>query len=378
MLGTLPPRDLWLLPLVSFLTLVLLLVGAEAMSRLVWPYQMENECRQPDKTLGFRYRSNCKATMKSVEGPWYASEYNECGYRSPASCGRVSAGTRRIALIGSSISEGYLVEYPNTIAARLQSELQAMCAAPIDIQNLGGTGYSGQYLVLRMEEALRLAPDAVLLVVLPFDVHDQIANSATFAASAGSEGTAQPRLDGSLRQSLISWSRESRAVTMAQHYLFQDPATYVPLILRSGDNTDFLRPPFTPAWEARLRVFDGLIGQLADRARAAGVPFMLAFVPNQVQAILGATHSLPAGIDTRALPDALAEIARAHGADFADTSASLAAAPKPGLLYYQVDGHPSGKGQPLIARSIAQTYTSLTHGPFSNCNVSTARPGTTP
>lgn len=165
---------------------------------------------------------------------------------------------------------------------------------------------------------------------------------------------------------------------MAQHYLFENPATYVPLILRSGDNTDFLRPPFTPAWQARLRILDGLLDQLADRARAAGVPFMLAYVPNQVQAILGAASSLPTGIDTRALPAAIAAIAHAHGVDFTDTSPALSAVPKPGLLYYPVDGHPSGKGQPLIALSIAQSYVSLAHGPFSNCNASTARPSAAP
>ena len=46
-------------------------------------------------------------------------------------------------MIGSSLSEGYLVEYPNTIATRVGTDLTRMCGAPVEVQNLGAMGYFG-------------------------------------------------------------------------------------------------------------------------------------------------------------------------------------------------------------------------------------------
>ena len=85
----LPRRDIVLLPLISMLTLLCMLAGAEVITRIVWPEQIVNSCQVPDPSLGFRYRPNCSSTMKSAEGPWYTNDYNECGYRSAASCGPV-------------------------------------------------------------------------------------------------------------------------------------------------------------------------------------------------------------------------------------------------------------------------------------------------
>ena len=270
-----------------------------------------------------------------------------------------------------------MVEYPHTIGARLGAELTAMCGAPVEIQNLGGTGYTGRRDVLRMEEALRLKPDAVLLVVLPVEVHDQVRESEA-PASAPADEPAGRGAGPDFRQQLISWSRNSRAIYIAQHFLYQNPAVYVPLILQSRDNTDFLRPPLSASWQSRLSIFEELIGELADRARAAGVPFMLAFVPNQVQAILQAASPPPPAIDTEALPRALAAIAGRHGVSFTDTLPEIASVPKPGLLYYQVDGHPSGKAQPVIARSIAQRFASLKTGPFADCRSAAWHEGAAP
>jgi hypothetical protein len=86
-LGGLPRRDLWLLPLISVLTLCIPVGGAELAARLIWPLQLDNACRLADPEVGVRYRPNCTTTMKTPEGPWYVSSYNDCGYRSDSSCG---------------------------------------------------------------------------------------------------------------------------------------------------------------------------------------------------------------------------------------------------------------------------------------------------
>ena len=89
MLGGLPRRDLWLLPLTALATLTMLLAGSEVAARVIWPEQIINHCMMVDPTLGIHYRPNCAAVMKAAEGPWVLSHYNDCGYRSTASCRRV-------------------------------------------------------------------------------------------------------------------------------------------------------------------------------------------------------------------------------------------------------------------------------------------------
>jgi hypothetical protein len=374
MLGGLPTRDLWLIPLISIITLLTMLAVAEIVAQFSWQEQGINNCRVPDRALRFRYRPNCSSTMKGAEGPWYTNDYNACGYRSAAPCGRVPAGTRRVALIGSSIGEGYLVEYSNTIGGRLEADLTAMCGAPVEVQNLAAIGYNGRRLVLRMEEALTLKPAAVLLVVLPFDIMDQDQEDpdqnpiiATEEGQPGDHGVG-------FTQSLFLLAKRSRALTMARSFLFvNNPSIYAPLYLHNGDKADFLRPPFTAAWRERLRRFDLLLAELADRAHVAGVPFMLSFVPNQAEVALAADTSALPMVDPEALPNAVAALAGRHGIGFVDSLKALRAIPKTGSLYYQVDGHPSGRGQSIVAHELARHYVTDQSGPFADCSSTIAR-----
>jgi hypothetical protein len=268
----------------------------------------------------------------------------------------VAAGTRRIALIGSSIAEGYLVEYPNTIGARLQANLTEMCGARVEVQNLAALGYGDHRLVLRMEEALALHPNAVLLVVLPFDILDQ--------DRVNTDGD----MPIPLTARLLSIAKRSRMLTVARSILFaNNPSLYASLYLHNGDAADFLKPPYSAAWSERLRKFDRLVGELSDHAHAAKIPFALAFVPNQAQVSIAARPADFPKADPEALPDALATIAARHGIFFVDDVKALKSVPDPGSLYYHVDGHPSGKGQPLIALDIAEHYIADGNGPFASC-----------
>ncbi len=360
----LPRRDLWLLPLISLATALFLLAGAELVARLVWPEQVVNACRMTDPVIGYRYRGNCESTMKTAEGPWVTNEYNACGYRSAAACGPVDAGARRVALIGSSLSEGYMVEYPNSIGARLGADLTRLCDAPVEVQNLGAIGYSGNLLIPRMAEALRLKPDTVLLVLAPFDLEGELGDQADTpkARQAAPEGA-----PGGLQHRVFDELKSSRSVIVAQHFLFRNPSIYIPLYLRYGDKADFLRPPFSPNWQARLRTFDALLEKLAAQAQQAAVPFALAFVPQEAEVALMAGRPVPPGIDPAALPAALQAIAARHDVSFIDTSVALRAQPTPERLYYQVDGHLSGQGQPVAASYIAQQLAAELPGPFAAC-----------
>jgi hypothetical protein len=350
--GNLPRRDLWLLPLIALSTILALFAVAEAGARIGWPEQKFNSCEIPDRALGYRFKPNCTSVMKAAEGPWFTNSYNGCGYRSAQPCTPTPAGTRRIALIGSSTAEGYLVPYPDTIGARLAQDLSVRCSTPVEVQNLGGLGYfASDKLMRRFEEALTLRPSTVLLAVTPYDLQtgieeddpDQKARSAT-SSPWGS------------RDRLFYALRESRTFAVAQHFHFQDMRTYLPLYLRYGDKADFLRPPFTPAWQERLRRFEAVVGKMSAYARKSGTSFVIAFVPQEAEIALMARHPMPPGIDPGALPHAIAAIAARQGVNFIDTSDALRTRPRPEQLYYQVDGHLSGAGQPLAAALIADKF----------------------
>ena len=364
-------RDAWLLPLISACTLLLMLGAAEIGARLFWPEQEVNACKVRDDALGFRYRPHCTSTMKAAEGPWYTNRYNERGYRSNASCGPVAAGARRIAIVGSSIAEGYLVEYPHTIGAVVAGDLAAMCGSPVEVQNLGAKGYTGRLLLSRMAEALALHPQAVLFIQTPFDVELQL-DDETLPLTG--DATPHPRahtrspdrLDR-VRNHLSGFLKESRAVTVAQHFMFRDPSFYLPLFLDYGDKAAFLRPPFTRPWRERLRRFDLLVAALADQAHRAGVPFTLVFVPHQAQIALEAGAATSARVDPEALPTALEAIAVRRGATFIDSSEALRKQRDPARLFYRVDGHPSGEGQPIIGHYVAQRLINLDPTAFVGC-----------
>lgn len=361
-LGGLPRRDLWLLPLISLFTLCVSVGGAELAARLVWPQQLVNSCRLADPQVGTRYQPNCSAVMKTSEGPWYVSTYNDCGYRSDASCGPVPAGHRRIALLGSSLSEGYLVPYRQSIADRIETDLTRSCDAPVEVQNLGAVAGFGDQLVPRMDEALRLHPSTVLLAVAPFDLEEDLDPA---------KGSAPPKT--SLPRHVVQALKDSRALEMTRHYLFAHPSIYVPLYLRYGDRADFLRPPLTKKWRERLQVLDGIIAALAARAHDANVPFALVFIPQEAQiALMAPGRSAPPGVDPRALPDSIGAIAARHGVSFIDTSLGLRRDPAPEHFYYPVDGHLSGKGQPAVGAYIAHRLASDKGSAFFDCGVISA------
>jgi hypothetical protein len=355
-LADLPRRDLWLLPLIALLTICVPVGGAELASRLIWPQQLTNACRLTDTQVGVRYRPNCAATMKTSEGPWYVSAYNDCGYRSDASCGPLPAGHRRIALLGSSLTEGYLVPYRQSIAASIETDLTKTCGEPVEVQNLGALAGFGEQLLPRMDEALRLHPSAVVLIVAPFDLQEDLAPAV---------GHARPT--PSLPERAFQALKDSRALEMTQHYLYRDPSIYLPLYLQYGDRADFLRPPFTEKWRERLDILNKITAALSARARQAGVPFVVAFIPQEAEvAMMAPGRTAPPGVDPTALPDAIATLAADHGASFIDTSRVLRHDPAPEHFYYTVDGHLTGAGQPAVGSYIAGR---LTNGAFADCGM---------
>jgi hypothetical protein len=339
----LPRRDYVLLPLLSILTMLVLFGIAEGASRLVFPERKQDSCAVPDPRLGHHYQPNCVSLTKAAEGPWVTNRYNDRGSRATAPCGLKPPGSMRVVVTGSSVAQAYMVPYSESFMARAANALGSRCHRAVEFQDFASIGYIWNRLYDRLGDELAIAPDAVVMVTVPFDLEQ---------TPPGSDG--QRSAPVSLMKRIDNVIDDSRAMFAAEHFMFENMPGYISLYLRYGDKADFLRPPFRPAWQKRLADFDALLGRMAERLSARGVPFVLIFMPQRAQAALLQNHAAIPGVDPAAFGEAIGQIAARHGIQYVDLSPVVGKTPNPGALYYPVDGHLNGEGHELLAQGAEQ------------------------
>ncbi len=357
---TLPRRDLFLLPLISVLTVLFMVTAAEMVARAAITTQGDDACLVSDQRLGLKYKPNCVSKIKSFESPWVVNRYNACGYRTDAPCGPAPAGVRRLALLGSSVAQGYLVQQADTFATRTAEALTQRCSAPVEVQDLGGYLVFWTRVVNRVDDALALKPDAVMLQVSTYDLE----------RPDEGEGAVTGQITGPRKDSLVLQLHDivngSAAWGVVQHFLFQNVDLYLSLYLRSGNKAAYLHKPLNPFWRGQMDHYDQMVGAIADRFHAAGIPMALVFVPQRAQAELAAKSSVPSDIHPYVINQELARIAARHGVAFIDTTAAVTSAPSVTSLYYAVDGHLDGRGHIRVAPAIVDGITADLP-PFQDC-----------
>jgi GDSL-like Lipase/Acylhydrolase family len=376
--ATLPRRDYYLLPLISLATILLIFGVAEFLTRVIWAEQKTASCTIIDPIAGDHFKPNCTARTKNAEGPWTTYQYNECGYRSATSCGPKPPGTIRIAILGSSVSQGLNVPYEQTYFARIATELSRSCNRPVDVQNLGVPGSSPIYAYRRVREALALKPDVVLYLLAPFDLEQRIDPKELAArndpahndpARTGLQAKRAVQLTLSPMKRLEGTLVESRTVLVAQHFLFQNRDTFLRMYMLYGDKADFLRQPFTPAWQQRFQDLDLIIGDMADRLHAAGVPLVVIPAPSRAEAALLSSPQLPPNVDPSAFGHQIEMIASKHGAVYVDLMAAFRDIPNSESLFYVVDGHATTDGQKVIAQIISRKLLDGSVPAFVHCTL---------
>jgi hypothetical protein len=362
-------RDLLLLPLLSLLTVLVLLGVSEAVTRVLWPTEYSLACIVPDPIEGYRFKPNCSARGKIAEGSWITYHYNECGYRSEGSCGAKPPGTIRIAILGSSMSQALHVSYDDAFFSRAAASLTRFCARRIDVQNLGVPGSSPAYADRHVQEALALNPDVVLYLVVPYDLNQQVLPKglADPAAPVLAASSAPMQRAASTLNRLEHLVIQSRTLLVAQHFVFENTETYIRAYLMYGDKADYLRQPFTPAWQRRFADLDLTIGDIADRLHHAGVPLVILAVPSRAEAALLSSSQPPAHVDPFAFGRAIQAIASRHGAGYVDLMGPISRIPNAENLFYPVDGHVTPEGHKVIAQALAQKLQDGSVPAFSHC-----------
>jgi len=352
-LHKLPRRDWLIIPLLVLLTVGFMFLISEAATRLIWREGGVDTCRVRDPIIGWRNKPNCAFAMKAPEGPWVHYKFNNCGYRNSAPCGPKQPGSVRIALLGSSTDEGYLIPYEQTFAVQASEGLGSLCKRPVEVQNMGTVGCTPIYSYRRIDEALALKPDAIVLAIAPFDVQQDIDPQLLAMRKSrvlpGTEIDGMGQLPAYRPQKRLP---ESRTILIAKHFFYQDSQTYVKLYLLQGDPAGFLREPLTAAWEKRFSNLDLLLGEMADKIHAAGVPFVLAGLPEHAQVALLGLGNLPPGVQPRAFDARLAQIASKHGIIYIDLLDDFARVPHPEKLFYPADGHLAPAGHVIVGRAL--------------------------
>ena len=368
----LPRRDYVLLPLTAILTVTLLFLCVEVGARLIWPEQKRDMCEIWEAGHS-HMRPNCQTRVKLAEGAWVDYRYNECGYRSGASCGPKPANALRVVVLGTSVTRGFWVSYEDTYSGRLERSFGRQCQRPVEFHNLsigGAIGPVWHTVVEKAEEAIHLEPDALVLLVTSFDLQQY---SSTTRASTEDMPSGAPisltKMIAGIRQLLDN----TRAITLAMHLVFSDASRYVPLFLMHGDSADYMRPPLSPEWQFRLGIADTTIDSLSKTAQATGVHLIVLYSPSRQEVLIAHMAKRIPAVDPRTFGRALANIAQRHGATFVTPIDLEAAAPDPNALFYAVDGHPTGDGHRLIAEALERGLNSQVPE-FRDCAGYSTRP----
>ena len=328
-------RRLVILPLIALATAAPVLIPTELALRARYPDREYDVCVN-EHAASPHGKPNCVSKSKTAEGPWVENRYNECGYRSPRSCGPKPAGTMRIAIIGSSTANGWLVPEAETLSGRLPAAITRACDRPVETQNLAVGGMSLRQLVDRSREAIRLDPDVLVLVVTSYDLENTSDKPAT--------GKRQ------IRKIVDQFNGELGELTMYQMarmaYLSRedDYVAHIASIQKS-------RSRLNADAAAGLVVLAGQLRQVAALGRDRHVPILMMFAPNRgevIDARLAHGRKPPADI-------ALATIAREAGIPYDDTLDEIPANVPTALFFYTVNYHPNSLGHLYLTRSLEQS-----------------------
>jgi hypothetical protein len=349
-------RDLIILPVVSLLTVIGLWAGAESLCRVIWPEQDEDPCMAFDPVIGYHARPGCTTLTKAAEGPWVEENWTSCGTRAPAVCERRDSHAARVVTMGTSTSWGSLVPLHQTWFMRAASELRSRCGRGFEVQATGGTPDLYES-AARLPSILQLRPDAVVMVVTPFDLATRTSDSFS-AVLVGNPRAEVPTLQRR-REQLRELVTSSRALLIVEHLLYQNADLYVSNYLLGGDRVDYLRQPFSPMWRKRFEFVDAAFGYMADQLQSAGVPFLVILAPHEAQAELAAGASRPPNVDPFALGATLADIAARHHIRFVDATRSYAGVEEPQSTYYRVNGHFNAAGHAILGSVAAEALAAV-------------------
>ena len=308
-----------------------------------------------DRKAGRRVRPipHCSTKIKNAEGDWITMHYNECGYRSPHSCGPKPPGTRRVVVMGASVAEGLFVQENEQFSARVERSLASKCGFPVEFQNMGSLAAAPKPQSTLIPEMLTLQPDAVLIVFAPFDLLSVTKPSGADASRKPRKGFA-PASDPSVFARLRAIARDSRALTIAQHFMLANDDYFFRAYL-FGNEDDALRVPVSPTYRGYYAGLESELREFTTQMKPQGIPLLAVPLPNRIQAALISDRVTLKDIDPWAFLHEVKTLAARLEINVVDVFPAFASTPHAAHLFYAVDGHPGGEANALIAAAVEQS-----------------------
>lgn len=277
-------------------------------------YAKTLKIQDPEGVNSHVHRSNKSAKLMGVE-----VSLNSLGHRGPEPLPK-SPKTKRVLVIGSSVTMGWGVPqesiFTSVVQARLNAERPFGPAVDFEFENAG----IGNYDSLAQLNLLKRQYDTVKpdLVVLHYFISD-----------------AEPRTKGSnnpiLKYSYLAAFAYDRARTAAMRAKRVDLTSHY-TALYQGDNSSWTK--------AR-----GYVGEMRDIAKKDGVPFVIMIMPD--------LHNLQPGTPYAAIYELIEREFKAMNIATVNTFGAFQArfgASERELWIQPDDPHPNGKGHALMAQ----------------------------
>ena len=335
---------------------------------LRWLVPMSDEFLRPDAVAGVHH-------IEGRSGRWRSPEFdvavtiNSHGFRDRERARTKPPGTRRVVVLGDSMTEAFQVPLEETFTARLERRFSAP-GRPVEVLNLGisALGPPQEYLIYRTYGAA-YAPDVVVLVLfMGNDVRGSsvelegksylrypiAASDGTLARDAGGVPRfSEPVTPGRARQ----WARTH----LASYRFVRDRV--VPALgtaTRATATEDVLglyREPLAPLWRRAVEVTHAIVEELERAVRADGARLMVLLLPAPWEVDPAARAILPGvqdGIDWRTAERRTASGLRARGVTTVPLAdAFVADVARGGRPYFAVDGHLTPHGHGLVTEELA-------------------------
>jgi len=319
-----------------------------------------------DTLVGNRYQPGFDGEPWIEEaGRHVRLRFNRLGFRGPDRDLAKPAGVRRLALLGDSFTVAVAVDEQDTMAARLEDELNRDGESRWQVLNFGVGAYStAQSLLVWRHFARQFAPDVVVLAFYNGnDLWDNDARLTNFprpyfrlAAGGGLElepvSAARAGTSNWLNRHsrLYVWQKDKVAALRNAWRSREDAAPPAAEIHDSA-----APPPYPEAW----RLTEALIAQLAREVAAAGARFVLVAVPTHEQVVDQYWEEMLRDVGRERAAtfrrdhadERLAALAARAGFAFVALAPALRAAPDPRATHFG-KGHWNEDGNRIAAEAV--------------------------
>ena len=363
-------RDWILLPLLSLMTIAIMLGSTEIIGRKVFRESKNtlNSCLVlTDSSTGVRGVPNSSCWEKIPENEPMEYKFDCNGFRSDLPCGKKDPNSYRIVMTGSSIALGERVPNDKAFASLLPRELTDLDGRKVELYNEGmGFGFA-RNIELRFPAVLAAKPDLILWILTPLDIkladYSYAENPFQKAIDAT---TATPGLMGIIKTFVHAHGGNPlRGTAMTLRHLIYAHASqdrYIQVYLSVPDGgsgffdtgAGYLKHDLPANWKGYLNKFDRYAAVVEGQAKAAGIPLVALMIPARPQVAMISSGEYPPGYDPYIIDREARKIMESHGATYLSILPDFEKLPNAERYYYAIDGHPDPEGHAVLAEFIAK------------------------